>query len=149
GAFENQGQACIAGSRLLVQRSVHDELVARLNERTAALRVGPGWDDGVTVGPLVSAEQLQRVLGYVRGAAQEGAQVSAAGGALAGAAGGRAGGAFDRSAGGGASDGSATDPRAPFAGAPGHFMAPTVVAGVTRAMTIFREEVFGPVVTVT
>jgi phenylacetaldehyde dehydrogenase len=120
GAFENQGQACIAGSRLLVERSVHDELVARLAERAAALKVAPGWEEGAEMGPLVSAEQLSRVLGYVRGAGAEGAALA-----------------------------TAPDPRAAFADGPGHFMAPTVVGGVTPRMAIFREEVFGPVVTVT
>jgi acyl-CoA reductase-like NAD-dependent aldehyde dehydrogenase len=68
GAFENAGQACIAGSRLLVERSAHDELVARVAERAQALRVGPGWEDGIKLGPLVSAAQRERVIGYVRGA---------------------------------------------------------------------------------
>ncbi|HEU4656560.1 MAG TPA: aldehyde dehydrogenase family protein, partial [Capillimicrobium sp.] len=75
GAFENCGQACIAGSRLLVERAVQDEIVERLAERTAAMRVGPGWEEGVDLGPLVSAEQRDRVLAYVREAASAGARL--------------------------------------------------------------------------
>ena len=116
GAFENCGQACIAGSRLLVERAAHDEVVARVAERARAMEVGPGWRDGVELGPLVSAEQRTRVLGYVEGAAAEGADVVTGDAALPG---------------------------------PGHFVRPAVVGSVTPAMRIFREEVFGPVVTVT
>jgi phenylacetaldehyde dehydrogenase len=116
GAFENCGQACIAGSRLLVERAAHDEVVARVAERARAMEVGPGWREGVELGPLVSAEQRARVLGYVEGAAAEGAEVVTGDAALPG---------------------------------PGHFVRPAVVGSVTPAMRIFREEVFGPVVTVT
>jgi phenylacetaldehyde dehydrogenase len=116
GAFENAGQACIAGSRLLVERAVHDEVVARVAERAQAMEVGPGWRDGVELGPLVSAAQRSRVLGYVDGAAAEGAQPITGDAALPG---------------------------------PGHFVRPAVVGSVNPAMRIFRDEVFGPVVTVT
>jgi phenylacetaldehyde dehydrogenase len=116
GAFENAGQACIAGSRLLVERAAHDEVVARVAERARAIEVGPGWREGVELGPLVSAEQRARVLGYVEGAAAEGAALVTGDAALPG---------------------------------PGHYVRPAVVGDVSPAMRIFRDEVFGPVVTVT
>jgi len=116
GAFENCGQACIAGSRILVERAVQDELVDRLRERTDALRVGPGWEEGVDLGPLVSAEQREMVVGHVEAAEREGGAVVTAPPRIEGT---------------------------------GHFMRPAVVADVSRDMRIFREEVFGPVVTVT
>jgi acyl-CoA reductase-like NAD-dependent aldehyde dehydrogenase len=52
---------------VLVERSVHDEVVARLAEQAQALRVGPPLDEATDIGALVSREQLDRVLGYVRG----------------------------------------------------------------------------------
>ncbi len=79
GAFENGGQACIAGSRVLVERAVHDEVVARLAEQARALRVGPPLDEATDIGALVSREQLDRVLGYVRAGAEQGATVRAGG----------------------------------------------------------------------
>jgi len=116
GAFENGGQACIAGSRLLAERAVCAELVERLRERADALVVGPGWEDGVHVGPLVSAEQRARVLGHVQAAEAAGARRVTAEPALDG---------------------------------PGHFARPAVLDAVDPSMAIFRDEVFGPVVTVT
>ena len=116
GAFENMGQACIAGSRLLVQREVQEQVTEALAERASALQVGAGWDPGVRIGPLVSAEQRDRVLGYVAGARAQGARLACG-------------------------PDTALDP--------GYFVAPTVIGGVTPEMAIFREEVFGPVATVT
>ena len=116
GAFENMGQACIAGSRLLVQRSIQSEVVQALAERARALRVGPGWEQDVQIGPLISAEQRERVLAYIAGAAAEGALLAS---------------------------GPATQQDR------GYFVSPTVVGDVGPRMRIFREEVFGPVVTVT
>ena len=116
GAFENMGQACIAGSRLLVERSIQDQVLEALAERAQALPVGAGWDPGVRIGPLVSAEQRDRVVSYVEGATAQGALL-------------------------------ACGPVAQQSR--GYFVAPTVIGGVTPEMTIFREEVFGPVVTIT
>jgi phenylacetaldehyde dehydrogenase len=79
GAFENGGQACIAGSRVLVERAVHDEVVGRLAAQARALVVGPPLDEATEIGALVSREQLDRVLGYVRAGAAAGAEVLAGG----------------------------------------------------------------------
>jgi acyl-CoA reductase-like NAD-dependent aldehyde dehydrogenase len=65
GIFYNQGQLCTAGSRMLVQRGVLDEVVEKLAEQARQARLGPGLDDSTTMGPLISEEQRTRVLGYV------------------------------------------------------------------------------------
>ncbi|WP_285655522.1 aldehyde dehydrogenase family protein [Actinomycetospora sp. NBRC 106375] len=75
GVTANSGQYCDAGSRLLVERGVHDELVARVVARTAALTLGPGIDDP-DLGPLVSAEHHRRVSSYVALGQAEGAVVA-------------------------------------------------------------------------
>ncbi|CAN5395492.1 aldehyde dehydrogenase family protein [soil metagenome] len=62
--IQNAGQTCSAGSRILVQRAIHDTLVARLAEQFAALRAGPAGDD-LDVGPLISGQQHKRVLEYI------------------------------------------------------------------------------------
>jgi phenylacetaldehyde dehydrogenase len=82
--FRNTGQICYAGTRLLLQRSIHDEFVERLKAQAEALRVGPGWEDGVDIGPLVSQEQLDRVGGYLELGRSEGAQPVAGGSTLPG-----------------------------------------------------------------
>ncbi|WP_131742835.1 aldehyde dehydrogenase family protein [Actinomadura roseirufa] len=70
-AWQNSGQICFAGTRLLVERSVHDAVVARIVERARALTVGPAFAPGTDLGPLVSAEQLAKVRGYLDGAAAD------------------------------------------------------------------------------
>ncbi len=65
GIFYNQGQLCTAGSRMLVQRGVLDEVVEKLAEQARRTRLGPGLDEGTTMGPLISEEQRTRVLGYI------------------------------------------------------------------------------------
>ncbi len=82
GIFYNQGQLCTAGSRVLVERSILDEFQAQLTEVARKIKVGDGLEEGVQMGPLVSHEQLARVLGYVDGAAAEAVQVLAGGARL-------------------------------------------------------------------
>jgi acyl-CoA reductase-like NAD-dependent aldehyde dehydrogenase len=119
GAFFNQGEACTAASRLLVESAVHDEFVDRLARAVQRLRVGDGADPRTHVGPLISAAQRQRVQGYIDQAVSEGATVAA-------------------------SAPLPDDPR--LAG--GYWVAPTLFTDVTPDMTIAREEVFGPVTAV-
>jgi betaine-aldehyde dehydrogenase len=73
--FGNCGQDCCARSRLLVQRSIHEEFAARFARRTAALQVGQPLDEKAEVGPLISAGQRQRSLDYVALGQQEGAEL--------------------------------------------------------------------------
>lgn len=84
GAFENAGQACTAGSRVLVERSAYDWSTAELSERAAGLVVGPGHSESTQVGALVSAKQLERVTSYVAIGREEGATLIPDGGATSG-----------------------------------------------------------------
>jgi acyl-CoA reductase-like NAD-dependent aldehyde dehydrogenase len=117
--FYNMGQDCAAGSRLFVQRDVYDEFVSGMADTATRLRLGFGLDDGVDQGPLVSREQLDRVTGYLRAGVDEGARPVTGG---------------ERASGDGLDR--------------GYYVRPTVFRDATNAMTIAREEIFGPVVTV-
>jgi acyl-CoA reductase-like NAD-dependent aldehyde dehydrogenase len=116
--FQNAGQTCSAGSRLLVQRNAHDELVARLAERAAAMRVGPGVSDP-DMGPIISKKQLEMIEGYVKIGTSEGAHVAAGGARLSGPDLGR-----------------------------GFFFQPTLLDRVSPEMRVAQEEIFGPVLAI-
>lgn len=116
GAFFNQGEACTAASRLIVEDAVHDAFAERLAAAVERLRVGDGRDAGTHVGPLVTRAQQQRVLGHIEQAKADGATVLATAPLPA-------------------------DERF----ADGFWVAPTLFADVTPSMAIAREEVFGPV----
>jgi acyl-CoA reductase-like NAD-dependent aldehyde dehydrogenase len=118
-AYTTTGQQCTATSRVLVQRRVLDRFTELLAERVRALRVGPGTDEGASVGPLVSERHLESVLEYVRVGREEGAELVAGGSRLQ---------------------------EEPLAR--GCFMEPTLFAGVRPEMRIAREEIFGPVLAV-
>jgi aldehyde dehydrogenase (NAD+) len=75
GIFFNAGQVCSAGSRVLVQRPVYDEVVQRVAERARAIRVGDPSAPGVTMGPVISAGQMKTVLNYIETGKTEGASV--------------------------------------------------------------------------
>ena len=79
-SFGHSGQMCTAGSRLLVQRSILAEMTERMTAAVARVPVGDGLDGGITVGPLVSEEQRERVLGYICAGVDEGATLLAGGG---------------------------------------------------------------------
>lgn len=114
----NAGQICSAGSRLLVQRGVHDALVERMVKLAGQFTLG-GPRDGSTMGPMVTRAQLDRVLGYLDIARDEGAVVACGGGR----------------------------PKDP-ALAQGWFVEPTILTGVHNGMRVAREEIFGPVLCV-
>lgn len=119
GAFFNQGEACTAASRILVQSSLHDRFMDRFNAATERLKVGPGNQAGTHVGPLVTAAQQQKVQDYIEIGLAEGAKITA----------------------------QAPLPTDP-AVAGGYYVAPTVFDGVSRDMRIAQEEIFGPVTAV-
>jgi aldehyde dehydrogenase (NAD+) len=116
--FYNTGQACTAGSRLLVERSIHEEFVERLVERSRSMVPGDPMDSRTRMGPLISEEQLNRVLGYVQKGRDEGANLVLGG------------------------------DRPEINGGRGYFLNPTIFDGVDQEMTIAREEIFGPVLAV-
>jgi betaine-aldehyde dehydrogenase len=64
-SFYNAGQICIAGTRVLVEESIHDAFVSRVAEIVPKMKVGPGWEQGVEVGPVISEAQLRKVTGYI------------------------------------------------------------------------------------
>ena len=115
--FANSGQICSAGSRLFVQRSIHDEFLARLSAFAKKLRVGDPRDPTTQLGPLVSREQLERVTGYFQDGLKQGATVLAGGRRKV--------------------DGALSE---------GYFVEPTVFGAVKDDMRIAREEIFGPVI---
>jgi aldehyde dehydrogenase (NAD+) len=73
--YYNTGQACNAGSRLFVHRDHYDHVVAALAEAAGKARLGPGLDPGTQLGPLISAEQEERVRGYIASGKAEGAEL--------------------------------------------------------------------------
>jgi aldehyde dehydrogenase (NAD+) len=118
GTFFHSGQLCESGTRLLVHRSIHDQLVERLIAGSRALRVGDPLDPATMIGPLISAEQRARVEAYVAiGARDDGARLVAGG-------------------------------RRPPGLEKGFYYEPTIFIGVNNSMHIGCEEIFGPVVSV-
>ncbi len=79
GVFAATGQTCMAGSRLIVHESVHDDLVSLIAERAAAIRLGDPNDPQTEMGPVANEPQYQKVLGYLRTAQDEGATVACGG----------------------------------------------------------------------
>jgi len=79
GIFFNTGQVCSAGSRILVHRSIHDEVVERLVARAGGVRLGDPRDSGTSMGPLISETQMERVLNYIEIGRSEGATVATGG----------------------------------------------------------------------
>ena len=83
GIYFNSGQSCNAGSRLFVHRDQFDEVVSGLAERAAKTRLGPGLDASTQLGPVVSVEQRDRVLGYIEAGRAEGAELLTGGSTVA------------------------------------------------------------------
>ncbi len=79
GIFFNQGQVCCAGSRLFLEKSIHDEFMSKLLDRVGKMRQGSGLDEKTNIGPQVSKEQQERVLSYVDIAQKEGATLACGG----------------------------------------------------------------------
>ncbi len=78
--YDNAGQVCLAGTRLLVQRDLHDEFLDRFVERASALMQGDPRDEATDIGPQITREHLERVDGYVQRAKQDGAKAVIGGG---------------------------------------------------------------------
>jgi len=120
GIFTNAGQMCWAGSRLLVEENVKDQLLEKLVAGANMMKLGDGLQQDTSMGPLVAESQRKRVADYVEIGRGEGAKV-AAGGKVPDEEGLRQ----------------------------GYFYRPTILDGVTQDMRVAQEEIFGPVLTVT
>ncbi|MDP9067345.1 MAG: aldehyde dehydrogenase family protein [Actinomycetota bacterium] len=79
GVFLNSGQVCTAGTRILVEKSVHDDFVSSLLDSTAAMKLGDPLEEDTQMGPVVSQEQMERVTGYIEIGRSEGAEVAVGG----------------------------------------------------------------------
>lgn len=119
GLFRSNGQSCVAGSRLLVQRRVAQKFLARLVDEVARLPMGDPKDMATRIGPIANEAQFLKTLGFIETAKREGA-TCITGGTRASRPG---------------CDG-------------GWFIEPTIFTNVTNDMTVVREEIFGPVLTV-
>jgi phenylacetaldehyde dehydrogenase len=110
--FFSSGQVCTAGSRLFVHEKIFDKVVAGVADIARGLKLGHGLEATTQLGPLVSAEQLQCVSGYLQQGKADGVEMVTGGNSL---------------------------------GLDGYFVEPTVMTGVTSKMSVYREEIFGPV----
>src|SRR5262249_40990071 len=82
--FTMNGQRCTAGSRLLVERPLYEQIVTAVAERARRIRVGDPFDPGTELGPLITREHHERVLAYIESAREDGARILAGGGRPAG-----------------------------------------------------------------
>ncbi len=117
GAFGSTGQRCTATSRVIAMPSVKDHLLERLLEGAKKIKLGPGLDENVDMGPAVDPNQLKTDLDYIEIGRQEGARLLLGG-------------------------------KKPEHPGKGYFVEPTIFDNVTPRMRIFKEEIFGPVLSV-
>lgn len=117
--FLDSGQVCSAGTRLIIEESIHDEFVAKLVEATKLIKVGGPFDEEAHTGALISAEHLAKVEQYVADGIAEGAKLLVGGARPQGPA-------YEK----------------------GHFYLPTILGGCDTSMTCVQEESFGPVLTI-
>ncbi|MBS2533613.1 aldehyde dehydrogenase [Catenulispora sp. NF23] len=117
-ALANNGEACVAQTRVLAPRSRYDEVVTALKNLLEGLKVGDPSEEDTFIGPLVRAEQQERVRSYIRLGIEEGARLVTGG------------------------------PESPAGLEQGNYIKPTLFADVDNTMRIAREEIFGPVLVV-
>lgn len=120
-AFANQGQICLCGSRLFVERSICDAFTTKFVEAAKQIRVGDPLDESLTMGALVSKPQFEKVAQYVELAKEEGGQILCGG-----------------------SPPAQLNDRCKN----GYFFQPTVIAGLNHTCRVNQEEIFGPVVSI-
>jgi aminomuconate-semialdehyde/2-hydroxymuconate-6-semialdehyde dehydrogenase len=120
-SFSNQGQICLCGSRIFIERSIYDRFKNDFVSRTKALTIGKPSDESTKIGAVVSESHLQKVLSYIQLAKEEGGQVLCGGKRLL-------------------LDGDE---------AGGYYLEPTVLEGLAYTCRTNQEEIFGPVVTLT
>jgi aminomuconate-semialdehyde/2-hydroxymuconate-6-semialdehyde dehydrogenase len=119
-SFSNQGEICLCGSRMFIERTIYDKFTAEFIKRTKALVVGDPLNEETRIGALVSEAHMKKILSYIDLAKQEGGQILAGGKQVKGS---------------GRCEG-------------GYFVEPTVIAGLDEKCRTNQEEIFGPVVTV-
>jgi betaine-aldehyde dehydrogenase len=117
--FANQGQVCSAGSRLVLEESLYEKFVPELVRRAKQIKVGPGWKEGVEMGPLVSESHMNTVLDYIEIGKNEGAELLCGGSRIMEGELGK-----------------------------GYFVEPTIFGNTTPDMRIVQEEIFGPVLAI-
>ena len=119
GVFHNTGQVCCAGSRLVIDEKIADRFLDRLTQSVAQIRIGDPFDAETDVGALIHEGQMRKVLGHIEAGREGGAAVLTGGEQLSGPA-------YDD----------------------GCFIAPTILDRVDREASVFTDEIFGPVLTV-
>jgi betaine-aldehyde dehydrogenase len=117
--FAGQGEVCSAGSRLILDRKIADRFLPKLAEATGKIVVGNGLADATEMGPIITRQHMDRVLGYIETGKSEGAELLCGGKRL-----------IDGDLG------------------KGNFVAPTIFTSTRTDMRIVREEIFGPVLSV-
>jgi aldehyde dehydrogenase (NAD+) len=117
GAFGTAGQRCTATSRIIVEKPVLSKFTKMFLNKVRKIKVGNGLEKGVFMGPVINERQMTKILGYIEKGKKEGAKLLTGGYRLSGKE-------YEK----------------------GFFIAPTVFTGVTKDMTIAKEEIFGPVV---
>lgn len=118
GMFYNKGEICYAGSRMLVERSVYDEVVERVRQKALSTKPGDPLDPNSQMGPIANKSEYDKVLNYMQVGQRDGARLVAGGKA------------------------------ASIGTGKGYFVEPTVFADVNSDMTIAREETFGPILSI-
>ena len=119
-SFTNQGEICLCGSRILVERSLYEKFVNEFVKRTQALNIGDPIEEKTNVGALVSEAHMNKVLSYIELAKQEGGKILTGGKQI----------------------------RIEGRCANGYFLEPTVITGLDQQCRTNQEEIFGPVVTI-
>lgn len=117
GAFRSTGQKCTASSRVIVESEIYKEFKEKLIEETGKITVGDGLDDDIWMGPCASESQFNTITNYIDKGINEGATILYGGKKLTG-------GKFEK----------------------GYYITPTIFENVDSEMTIFKEEIFGPVI---
>ncbi len=119
-SFANQGEICLCGSRMLVERSLYDRFVSEFIKQVKALKVGDPLEEGTHLGAMVTEAHMQKVLGYISLAKEEGGKILTGGNRVS----------------------------VPGRCAHGFFIEPTVITGLDQKCRTNQEEIFGPVVTI-
>lgn len=120
GIFFNKGEVCAAGSRLIIQRDIYSRVIDKIVQKANEIVVGDPFDDNTDMGAIISKKQLNRIRGYIEKGIEEGATLLCGGSQKI---------EYEN-------------------GVDGNYIRPTIFTNVTKEMTIAKEEIFGPVLSV-